>query len=431
MSELTSANWSETAASNNAAPPNGWPEGMNPSDVNNSERENMSALKKWFNRTSVTLTAGGGTTAYTLTPTVALSAYALEVWSWVMPSTNAATATMNISGLGARNIQKCVGGTWTDVGAGDLPSGCYVAALYDTGSSKFRIIWNSVVAVQTSGDNTITSTDAGATAGPILTLDRNSASPAASDVLGEIAFKGRDNGAGTDTFARIDAVITDATAASEDGELRIATPVAGTLANRVNIGAGLYTTNASGGDKGADSINASTAYIGGTQIFAPTTQTASASSSIDFTSLSAGVYRVYFNNIRPATDGATFLMRVSVAAAFITTGTYNTQSEFGNNTTLAGSGTDTLANATSILIAGATDNAAGSNISGEATLIVGGATAGGTSIVGHVCYVNNGGSWTDLSFSGRNTTSSQVDGVRFLHDSGNITSGSITMQRIA
>lgn len=143
MSELTSANWSETAASNNAAPPNGFPEGMNPSDVNNGERENMSALKKWFNRTSVTLTLGGGTTAYTAAPAVALAAYADEIWTWIMPSTNAVTATLNISTLGARNIQKFIAGAWADVAAGDLPSGAYIAAKYDTGTSKFRIIWNS------------------------------------------------------------------------------------------------------------------------------------------------------------------------------------------------------------------------------------------------------------------------------------------------
>ena len=47
--------WSKTAASNNSTPPDGWPEGMNPSAVNDTAREMMAALRtrfedlEWFN----------------------------------------------------------------------------------------------------------------------------------------------------------------------------------------------------------------------------------------------------------------------------------------------------------------------------------------------------------------------------------------------
>jgi|GEM_PF-6267589 len=41
--------WSQTAAGNNAAPPDGWPEGMAPSNVNNCARENMAAIARWYN----------------------------------------------------------------------------------------------------------------------------------------------------------------------------------------------------------------------------------------------------------------------------------------------------------------------------------------------------------------------------------------------
>lgn len=40
--------YSTTAASNNSAPPNGWPEGMAPSAVNNSARQNMADLRSWY-----------------------------------------------------------------------------------------------------------------------------------------------------------------------------------------------------------------------------------------------------------------------------------------------------------------------------------------------------------------------------------------------
>ena len=41
-------NWSTSAASNNAAPPNGWPEGQAPSTVNNTGRQNMADIRSWY-----------------------------------------------------------------------------------------------------------------------------------------------------------------------------------------------------------------------------------------------------------------------------------------------------------------------------------------------------------------------------------------------
>lgn len=41
--------WSTTAASNNSASPNGFPEGMAPSGVNDSARENMAAIRTFYN----------------------------------------------------------------------------------------------------------------------------------------------------------------------------------------------------------------------------------------------------------------------------------------------------------------------------------------------------------------------------------------------
>ncbi len=41
-------NWSTTAGNNNATPPNGWPEGMAPSSVNNSARQGMADVRSWY-----------------------------------------------------------------------------------------------------------------------------------------------------------------------------------------------------------------------------------------------------------------------------------------------------------------------------------------------------------------------------------------------
>src|SRR5690606_27120151 len=40
--------WSSTAANNNSAPPDGWPENQLPSTVNNCGRETMAAVRRWY-----------------------------------------------------------------------------------------------------------------------------------------------------------------------------------------------------------------------------------------------------------------------------------------------------------------------------------------------------------------------------------------------
>jgi hypothetical protein len=69
--------WSTAAASNNASPPDGWPEGQAPSTVNNCARENMAATKRWyidaqwtdFDHTPTFLTTGSFSLAGDLTTT--------------------------------------------------------------------------------------------------------------------------------------------------------------------------------------------------------------------------------------------------------------------------------------------------------------------------------------------------------------------------
>jgi hypothetical protein len=111
------------------------------------------------------------------------------------------------------------------------------------------------------------STDATASIGPILTLWRNSASPADNDLIGGIRFDGEDDADNETTYAQLDTTILDAgdgAGASEDGLFLIRTINAGSLAARVGVGQGLYTAGATGGDQGADTINASSYYVDGT-----------------------------------------------------------------------------------------------------------------------------------------------------------------------
>lgn len=61
--------------------------------------------------------------------------------------------------------------------------------------------------------------DAGATAGPNIVLDRNSSSPADSDALANIEFRGRNSSDSAISYAKISAHINDATADTEDAEM--------------------------------------------------------------------------------------------------------------------------------------------------------------------------------------------------------------------
>src|SRR5690606_31200663 len=84
---------------------------------------------------------------------------------------------------------------------------------------------------------------------------RASASPAASDLLGALPFKGNSSTGVERTYAKILAQIIDATNAGEDGALLLQSIVAGTLATRATLGQGLQIGAPTGGDKGAGTIN--------------------------------------------------------------------------------------------------------------------------------------------------------------------------------
>lgn len=76
--------------------------------------------------------------------------------------------------------------------------------------------------ISTTGDITITDTDAGSSAGPDLVLYRNSSSPADADYLGQLQFKGRHDGGGDEIYAKVTGKISDASQGTEDGLIETA-----------------------------------------------------------------------------------------------------------------------------------------------------------------------------------------------------------------
>lgn len=128
-----------------------------------------------------------------------------------------------------------------------------------TGANTFTAA--QIISGSGTGDLlTLESTNAGAGAAPGLNLDRNSASPAASDALGYLRFSGRESGGASKIYAQIRGLIADPTNATEDGTLSFGTMVAGAFAENWLLGAGFYASGATGGDKGAGTLNAKAVY---------------------------------------------------------------------------------------------------------------------------------------------------------------------------
>lgn len=178
-------------------------------------------------------TTGGTASAMTAAP-VGVSAYTagLAVLASAGFAASGSATTLNVNGLGARSVQDFAGSTpaanlWA---AGEL-------LLFVYTGSVFRVA-NVFAGVRAASNITMSSTDATNNPGPTLTLDRNSASPAASDQIGRILFQGRDIGAGVQTYADVVCEITDTLAGSEDARLLFRPVTNGSNPTAVRIGPG-------------------------------------------------------------------------------------------------------------------------------------------------------------------------------------------------
>ena len=106
----------------------------------------------------------------------------------------------------------------------------------------------SITVADNSENLKLITTDADASVGPTLRMDRQSASAADGDLLGKVNFVGH-NDAGTPediAYAGITAIINDSTDGEEDGKLAINTIVAGSEVSRIFIDAGETVFNENG-----------------------------------------------------------------------------------------------------------------------------------------------------------------------------------------
>lgn len=131
--------WSTTAATNNTAPPDGWPENMLPGKVNDCGREVMAAVARWYQDQNASLTTAGTSTAYTLATN---SSYAsltdTPVLGFRIHTANAGAATLNVDGLGAKPLRK--NANLDDYALGELVSGQTVIAAYNVSTDDFEVV---------------------------------------------------------------------------------------------------------------------------------------------------------------------------------------------------------------------------------------------------------------------------------------------------
>lgn len=102
--------------------------------------------------------------------------------------------------------------------------------------------------------------DSGATSGPILRLTRDSASPAGSDVIGQIEIEGRDSGDNLTDYVRLSTTIVTTTDTSEDAKFSITPIIGGSLVTNIEVQNGVRMGSPTGGFKGNGTLNAVEVY---------------------------------------------------------------------------------------------------------------------------------------------------------------------------
>lgn len=87
------------------------------------------------------ITTAGSANVYTLTTGQSLTAYADGQSFWIKASfANTGAATLNVDGIGAKNLRKLIAGTLTALASGDIASGDYLRVSYNSGSDVIVVL---------------------------------------------------------------------------------------------------------------------------------------------------------------------------------------------------------------------------------------------------------------------------------------------------
>lgn len=132
--DISNGSWSTLDASNTSTPPNGWPAGMFPNQVEPSARAGMGGTKRWWERANPTLSTTGSAGAYVLTPsnTSYPTAYTQgEIYCGKASFNSVGGDTLNVNGLGAKKIYSISGAGLAQITANSLITGQQFCGSYD------------------------------------------------------------------------------------------------------------------------------------------------------------------------------------------------------------------------------------------------------------------------------------------------------------
>jgi hypothetical protein len=416
--------YSQTAASNNAAPPNGWPEGQAPSTVNDCAREMMAGLAKWYASLKGSLVTTGTGNAYALSTGSSHAALA-DIGTVVFRAnhSNTGAATLAVDGLTSKAIRS----RGAALASGALVADDLYMVTYNGTDDAFDMVtvpaaFNQLVAGGLSYPT------ADGTVGQYLTT----------------------NGAGVLSFANAAQNITRSARTSNTilgagDKSAIIDVTSGTFTQTLTAAATLgngwycYFKNSGTGTITLDPDGAETIAGAATKIVFPgeelliqcdgtgfnvwtgdkrfgsfllSTQTASNSATVDFTGISSAYdeYEVHVLNAVPANDGTGLQLRTSANAG----SSYDSGATDYKNTV-----TDAAEIALCQALGSDTNEQGYSGVvriyrPSESTFTVVSAEGVG---------INQSGVAVMNSFGGYRASAAAVDAVRFLMSSGNIESG--------
>src|SRR5437868_4206808 len=132
--------WSRTAASNATADSNvNWAEGQAPSSVNDSARAMMASAAGFRDDIAGAIVTGGTSTAYTVTSYQVFDTLAHmsgQLIAFSPHTTNGATVTLNVDGLGAKPLRQSPS---VELPAGVLIQGSPYVALYNNSDAAWYL----------------------------------------------------------------------------------------------------------------------------------------------------------------------------------------------------------------------------------------------------------------------------------------------------
>lgn len=137
---MTLYKWSQTAENNAAADSSiNWQEGQSPSSVNDSGRAMMASIAKHRDDIAGAIVTGGSSTAYTVTSYQVFGTLAHmsgQMMAFTPHTTNGATVTLNVDGLGAKPLRSAPS---TELLAGMLIQGTPYTALYSNSDAAWYL----------------------------------------------------------------------------------------------------------------------------------------------------------------------------------------------------------------------------------------------------------------------------------------------------